>query len=143
MPRKITKYITRNVVRMDENQTVLDAAKKMAERYIGSIVVNGSDGGCGLFTERDLLMKVTGQGKDPAKMLLRDVASRDTPRVDPDEKCSRCLELMKEHRTRHLMVFENNKFVGIVALRAMVQLMIEEKEELIGFLEQYITGSLE
>lgn len=143
MPRQITKYITKNVVSMEEGQTVLDAAKKMAEKYIGSVVVNGSDGRCGLFTERDLMMKVVGQGKDPANTLLKDVVSGESVKVAPDEKCSRCLELMKEKRTRHLMVFEDGKFVGIVALRAMVQLMLEEKEELIGFLNKYITGSIE
>ena len=47
---------------------------------------------------------------------------------------------MKEHRCRHLLVFEGDEFVGIVSLRDMVVLMIDEKEELIKQLERYITS---
>jgi CBS domain-containing protein len=47
---------------------------------------------------------------------------------------------MKEHRCRHLLVFEGDEFVGIVSLRDMVVLMIDEKEELIGQLQRYISS---
>lgn len=47
---------------------------------------------------------------------------------------------MKEHRCRHLLVFAGDEFLGIVSLRDMVTLMLDEKEELIGHLEKYITS---
>jgi len=142
MPRKITPYITKDVVSLDENKTVLEAAMEMKVRYIGSVVVTSDTGKPAIFSERDVIMEVVGKGKDPDKLLLKDFVTHDQVYVKPDEKCSRCLELMKEHRCRHLLVMDGDNFVGVVCLRAMVQLMLEEKEDLIGQLEKYITGSL-
>jgi len=142
MPKKITPYITKDVVSLDENKTVLDAAMEMKVKYIGSIVVTGESGVLGLFTERDVTMKVVGKGKDPDLLILKDYVDKDQVTVSPDEKCSACLELMKKHRCRHLLVKDGDQFVGIVTIRGIIQLMLEEKEELIGHLEKYITGSL-
>ena len=142
MPRKITPYITKNVASLDAQKTALDAAKLMTEKYIGSVVVTGTGGKPLIFTERDLMMKVVGRGKDPAQLVLKDIVDPCPVTVNPDEKCSKCLDLMKEHRCRHLMVFDGDEFVGIVTLQAMVRLMLGEKEDLIMYLERYITGSL-
>lgn len=142
MPKKITPYINRDVISLDENKTVLEAAMEMKVKYIGSIVVTNSSGEVRIFTERDVVMEVVGKGKDPDKLLLKDYVNKNPVTVDPEEKCGNCLELMKEHRCRHLLVMEEGKFVGIIALRDIVQLLLEEKEDLIGHLEKYITGSL-
>ena len=84
------------------------------------------------------MMRVVGKRKDPEMVKIRDVMSTDPPRVSPQDTASQCLDLMKDNRCRHLLVFADNEFVGIVSLRDMVALMIEEKEELIGCLNQYI-----
>jgi predicted transcriptional regulator len=86
------------------------------------------------------MVKVVGQRREPATVKLRDAISENILKVSPDESCSHCLELMKQNRCRHLLVFEGEEFVGIVSLRDLVALMLEEKEDLIGQLEKYITG---
>jgi CBS domain-containing protein len=47
---------------------------------------------------------------------------------------------MKDYRCRHLLVFDGDEFVGLVSLRDLVALMMEEKEELIGYLQRYISS---
>lgn len=47
---------------------------------------------------------------------------------------------MKEHHCRHLLVYDGEEFVGIVSVRDLVVLLLEEKEELIWQLERYITS---
>jgi CBS domain-containing protein len=128
------------VATIDENKFVLDAAKLMTEAFIGSVIVTNSFGIRGLFTERELAMNVVGKGKAPEKVQIKDVMTSDPIKVSPSATASMCLDLMKEHRCRHLLVFEGDEFVGIVSLRDMVALMIDEKEELIGHLERYITS---
>jgi CBS domain-containing protein len=66
--------------------------------------------------------------------------TKDLLQVTPKDSASYCLTLMKDHRCRHLLVFDGVEFVGIVSLRDMVALMIEEKEELIEHLERYIAS---
>jgi CBS domain-containing protein len=136
---EIRPGIERMVAILDERKTALDAARVMAEKFIGSVVVTGSSTVTGLYTERDL-MRAVAQGRNPAETKLRDAMRRDLPRVAPGDSVERCLELMRHNRSRHLLVYEGEEFVGIVSLRDLVALMLAEKEELIRQLTRYITG---
>jgi CBS domain-containing protein len=136
----IWSKIVRRVATIDENKLVLDAAKLMTEEFIGSVVVTNASGIRCLFTERDLMMAVVGKGKDQEKVRIKDVMTSDPIKVSPNDTASGCLDLMKEYRCRHLLVFEGDEFMGIVSLRDMVALLVDEKEELIGHLERYITS---
>lgn len=136
----IASKIVRRVATIDENKSVLDAAKLMTEEFIGSVVVTNAAGIRGLFTERELMMNVVGKGKDPETVRIKDVVASDPIKVSPNATASVCLELMKDHRCRHLLVFEGDEFVGIVSLRDMVARMIDEKEALIQHLERYIAS---
>ena len=136
----IASKIVRRVATIDENKSVLEATKLMKEEFIGSVVVTNASGIRRLFTERDVVMDVVGRGKDPEKIKIKDVLMGDPIKVSPKDTPSSCMDLMKEHRCRHLLVFEGDEFVGIVSLRDMVLLLIDEKEELIKQLERYITS---
>jgi CBS domain-containing protein len=140
MAWKIESKIVRKVATIDENKSTLAAAILMTEEFIGAVIVSNSSGVGGIFTERDLMMKVVGKRKDPEVVKIRDVMSKDPPRVSPQDTANHCLELMKDRRCRHLLVFAGTEFVGIVSLRDLVALMIEEKEELIDCLNRYITS---
>lgn len=140
MPRTITPMIVRRVATMDENKSILDVAILMTEEFIGSVVITNSSGICGLFTERELVMKVVGKRKDPETVKIKDVMNRNPIKVNPNDTASHCLDLMKEYRCRHLLVFDGDEFVGIVSIRDMVALMIDEKEELIEHLKHYIAS---
>jgi len=136
----IRSGIERMVAMIDENETVPEAARLMSDKYIGSVVVTCHGEVTGLFTERELMMRVVGKGRDPSRVKVRDVMRTDHVKVSPEESVSNCLDLMKENRCRHLLVFEGDEFIGIVTLRTMVALMIQEKEILIDQLQCYITG---
>lgn len=140
MARTIKEKIVRKVVTIDENRSALEAAILMTEEFIGSLVITSSAKIAGIFTERDLMMRVVGKRKDPEKVKIKDVMTKDLVKVSPNDTASHCLNLMKEQRCRHLLVFDGDQFVGVVSLRDMVALMIDEKEELIGYLEKYITS---
>ena len=140
MPRDINSVIVRKVATIDEHRSTSEAAILMTEKFIGSVVVTSSSGIAGIFTERDLMMKVVGKRKHPEEQKIRDVMTTKLIRVSPKNTPGECLDLMKEHRCRHLLVYDDNEFVGIVSLRDIVALMIEEKEELIKDLEKYITS---
>ncbi|GMQ99749.1 MAG: CBS domain-containing protein [Zetaproteobacteria bacterium] len=137
---KITSEIERHVVTINEHSTALEAAILMTSKYIGALVVKGEQGIAGLFTERDLMMQVVGAQRNPSDVVIKDVMSEKTVKVGSGETCDRCLDLMKENRCRHLLVFDGDEFIGIVSLRDIVALMIEEREEMISRLKEYISG---
>ncbi len=136
----IESKITRRVVTIDENKSALDAALLMTEEFIGSLVVTSSSKITGLFTERELMMRVVGKRRDAEKVQIREVMTKDPIRVSPTDTTPYCLDLMKERRCRHLLVFAGDQFIGIVSLRDIVALMLEEKDELIKCLEKYIAS---
>lgn len=140
MSRQVMSIIVRRVVTVDENRSAMEAALIMTEEFIGSVVVTKAARVVGIFTERDLMMRVIGQGLDPARMKIRDVMTKDPITILPEDTADQCLALMKDHRCRHLLVFEGEEFVGIVSLRDIVHLLLDEKEEIIGHLERYITA---
>jgi predicted transcriptional regulator len=85
-------------------------------------------------------MRVVGKERDPERVAIKDVMTKDIVIVSPKDTANYCLNLMKEHRCRHLLVFNGDEFVGIVSLRDIVALMLEEKEEVITYLHQYINS---
>ena len=135
----ISPKVERQVALLDESQTVLDAATVMVERYIGSVIVAAGETVKGIFTERDL-MRVVARRQEPGRVLLKDVMSTDLVHASPDDSVEYCLDLMRMHGLRHLLVFEGTTFIGIVSLRDLVALMLEEKEALVANLTSYITG---
>lgn len=136
---EISPKVERRVAIVDQDSTVLEAAKVMVERQIGSVVVDGDGGVRGIFTERDL-MRLVAQQQDPARTRLRQVMRTQLVRVGPHDSIEHSLELMRAHRCRHLLVYEDEKLVGIISLRDLAALMLEEKEAMVEQLTKYITG---
>jgi signal-transduction protein with cAMP-binding, CBS, and nucleotidyltransferase domain len=70
-------------------------------------------------------MRVVGKKRDPERVKIKEVMTKDVARVSPSDTANHCLNLMKKRRCRHLLVFDGDEFVGIVSLRNMVTLMME------------------
>jgi CBS domain-containing protein len=136
----IAGKIERHVALLDENSTAQEAAVLMSTKHIGSVVVTRASRVIGLFTERDLIRQVIQERRDPATVKLKDAMRPEFVRVGPEERGERCVELMKQHQIRHLLVFDGDAFVGIISLRDLLVLLLEEKEELVRELTKYITG---
>jgi len=82
---KIASKIEHMVALVDENVTALEAAELMREKYVGSVMVTSNSGVKGMFTERDLMLHVVGEKKDPATTKIKDVMPGDFVKVKPDE----------------------------------------------------------
>jgi CBS domain-containing protein len=135
----IRKQVTREVVAVDAGQPMRDAARLMEERRIGSVAVRDGNRLLGLVTERDLMLAVCSRGADPSHP-VRDAVRTTIPRVSPTTPESEAAEIMRDHTTRHLLVEEAGDVVGVISMRDIIQLMIDEKEFVIGQLQTYIEG---
>jgi len=136
----INEKVERHVVLLDENKTAYEAAALMSEKRIGSVVVTRASRVVGLFTERDLMRRVVRERRDPATVTVKEVMRTEFARVTPQERPENCVELMKQHQCRHLLVFDGDAFAGIISLRDLLVLLLEEKEELIRQLTKYVTS---
>lgn len=114
---QIKDVMTSNPTTCEPQASVVDAAKVMAQEDVGSIPTVETDRLVGVVTDRDIVIRVVAEGRDPQSVTVGDVASRNLVTVSPDDDLDRALKLMAENQVRRLPVVEGDKLVGIVAQR--------------------------
>ena len=97
--------------------TVCGAAKRMAEQGCGSILVVEDERLLGIFTERDLLVRVVAAGLDLAATRLRDAMTADPETIDAEEPVEEAVRRMDEGSFRHLVVVSDGHVLGVVSTR--------------------------
>ncbi len=96
--------------------SVLDVAKLMSEKNIGSILT-GKDGCTMVVTERDIIQKVVALGKDPKKTTVADIMSRCAHTIDSNSDVVEASDMFNEYPIRRLPVTEKEKIIGMVTAR--------------------------
>ncbi len=99
-----------------EDETVLEAAKKMTELGVGALPICGTDNRLkGMLTDRDIVVKVLGKGKDPAECKAGELAQGEAVTIGADDDADEILRTMTEHKVRRLPVIDGHDLVGMVA----------------------------
>lgn len=106
--------------------SVADAARLMARRRTSAVVVVDGDAVVGIFTERDAVLRVIAEGRDPSATRLDQVMTASPLTLEPDRTFGRALALMHEHGIRHVPVVEGGRAVGIVTARDALDPDLEE-----------------
>jgi CBS domain-containing protein len=106
--------------------TVNQAAKLMAKRNVGAVMVVEDGRLIGIFTERDAVFRVIAKGRDAHTTPLADVMTDAPQTVDPDKTFGYALLIMHENGFRHLPVIENGKPIGIISSRNALDPDLEE-----------------
>ncbi|MVU77306.1 CBS domain-containing protein [Nocardia sp. ET3-3] len=98
------------------SDSVVEAARRLADLDVGALPICGEDERLkGMLTDRDIVVKVVAQRKDPLGMKAGDLAEGLPVTVDADADVSTVLRLMSEHQVRRVPVLENRRLVGIIA----------------------------
>jgi len=116
----VRDVMTKDVIVANPDWTVLEAARKMAAKKIGGLVVLKSGRPIGLLTERDILWKVTSKEKNPAKVFVREVMASPVVTVSPLATLRSAARIMIEHNVRRLVVTRLDDVQGIVTARDIV-----------------------
>ncbi len=131
----------RQIWTISRDQSVKQALILMSEKNIGAIIiVNNNDLPIGIFSERDYARKVILKGKNSKDTLLDEVMTKELITITRDYKIDQCMEIMVEHKIRHLPILENKKVVGIISIGDVLKIMIKEQKELIDHLQKFITS---
>ncbi|GAA3813786.1 MULTISPECIES: CBS domain-containing protein [Amycolatopsis] len=120
------------------SDTVLDAAKRMAELQVGAMPICGEDNRLkGMLTDRDIVVKVLAEGKDPRAVNAGELAQGEAVTIGADDDAKEILRTMSQHQVRRLPVIDGHDLVGIVA-QADVARSLDEPE--IGDLLQALSA---
>jgi CBS domain-containing protein len=118
---KVREVMTPNPISLPSSASCRDAAKAMRDADIGAIVVENGTQVFGIVTDRDVVVRAIAEGKDPKKVKLEDVCSRDLTGLGPDDGLDRAMQMMRDKAVRRLVVVDGSKPVGIVSLGDLAQ----------------------
>jgi CBS domain-containing protein len=111
-----------------ENESILDAAKRLAELDVGAMPICGEDDRLkGMLSDRDIVVKVLAQGKDPASTRAGDLGEGKPVTIGADDSVEEALRTMKEHKVRRLPVIDGHDLIGIISQADLAKNVDEEE----------------
>jgi len=116
----------RKLLKAAPETLVSKAAKLMAAKNVGAVLVVEANCLVGIVSERDIAFRVVALGLDPQVTRLADVMTRAPHTVDPDKPFGYALLVMQENGFRHLPVVQDGKVLGIVSSRSAMDPDLEE-----------------
>lgn len=123
---------------INPKMTALEAAEFMAHKRIGAAPVVEGEQLVGVFSERDLMTRVVVAGRDPQQTLISEVMTSNVVTGQPEESYDEGMRRMQQARCRHLPIVEDGRLLGFVSLRDLLQTEIEEKNEELRFMNEYL-----
>ncbi|TMA33348.1 MAG: CBS domain-containing protein [Deltaproteobacteria bacterium] len=135
----IERYVTRDLLGLPPSASCREAARLMADKRIGAVAVIEGVKTLGIVTERDLVYGVLAAG-ELCDASIVTAMRKDLPVITLSTTEAECADLMRVNFTRHLLVAEEGAVVGIISMRDVIRLMLDEKQWLIDELQIYISG---
>lgn len=120
--------------------TVAEAVAEMNLHRVGAIVVLENDRLAGIFTERDVLRRVVGAGRDPLTTRVSDVMSTEVITVTPETTIEQTMELFTERRCRHFPVITPEGIRGLISIGDVTRWMTDLHRAEAEHLKNYIHG---
>jgi CBS domain-containing protein len=133
----------RQVYTIGRGATVTEAVREMNQKGIGALVVMDGESPIGIFTERDVLVRIVDADRDPALTRVGEVMSRGLLTITPDWHVEDAMQLMTERRHRHLPVLDEGQLVGMLSIGDILRWVMIHQEDHIRAMTEYITGQAE
>jgi|YelNatPaOPRAMG01_1025707.scaffolds.fasta_scaffold28355_2 CBS domain-containing protein len=111
----VKDVMNKNVVVAKPIVTLREAAKVMGEMNMGSLVIMEEDKIVGIVTSTDIL-KAIGEGKDPDKVTIAEIATKNVITIQADEPLEKAVDIMVKNKIKKLPVLMNEKLVGIITV---------------------------
>lgn len=130
---------SKSLYTIKSGSTVKDTVNFLAEKNIGLVpVIDDTGKVLGVFSERDLVKRVISKDLDIYLTKVDDVMTKDLIIAKIDESPQECLTKMKNNKIRHILVIDNEKLVGIISIKDLLELNIQDMKETIEVLHNYI-----
>jgi CBS domain-containing protein len=120
----VSTCMARDLLTVDPGLSVVDVALRMVERNVGAVLVLEDGRLAGIMTERDLMRAVARGARDEAT--VADCMTRDPETIEPDTTTQHAATLMIHGGFRHLPVVEGDAVVGMLSIRDLVQVVLED-----------------
>lgn len=140
--RNVLALKGREVAKVAQAETVLAAVEQMNQRHIGSVIVvaelKPGARPIGIFSERDVLMRVIARGLVPARTVVGEVMTRELCTISCDATVMEAMMVMTDRRCRHLPVMEGDQLAGVVSIGDLTSWMVRHQQRTIEDLQDYM-----
>jgi len=126
-------FMHRHLEGIPPKTTIVDAAERMREKRLGSLLVESTDAGgrmsrrSGIVTETDLIRKVLAQGIDPSLVMVDQIMTSPLLTITPDRPMLDASHLMERNHVRYLCVSDKDKIVGIISMRDLARHFVDSE----------------
>ena len=128
-------------IQVTPDSTVSHAIEASIPTRVGAVAVVEKNKLIGIFTERDVMLKVVHKKLDPEKTAVRDVMTHPVITIKPDTPVPEVLKMMLDRHIRHLPLSTNGKSVeGMLSIRNVLQYMVEDLQANLQHMEAYLTA---
>jgi CBS domain-containing protein len=135
---QLLKHKGRVIHSVPPDAPVLEAIRLMAEHGVGALLVMEGEQLIGVVSERDYARKVILKGRSSNETPVRQIMSAPVLTVHADQSVRDCMRIMSEKRIRHLPVVDAGGVIGVLSIGDLVRAVLEEQQQTIADLEQYI-----
>jgi CBS domain-containing protein len=126
---------------IDPGASVLDAVGLMARDRVGALAVVEKTVLRGIFTERDVMLRVVNLGRDPKDTLVRDVMTAEVKTVTDGSSLENAIDVMLDGHLRHLPVLDGSgRILGMLSIRALLEEKVQDLSRAVDSLEQYMAN---
>jgi len=117
----------------------MEAIELMASAKVGSVIVVDENTLEGIFSERDVMLRVAMEGRDPRRTQVQEVMTTPVYSISMNTTGDEALQIMLQQHIRHLPVLDQNKRVqAIVSMRSLLEEKVKELNQQLDSLESYI-----
>ena len=138
--RDILRNKGNDVVCVDLRATVLEAVQVMNDHHVGAVLVLDEGNLVGIFSERDVLVRLVAAQRDPRHTWVRDVMTTRIYTTSPDDSLLEVMRLMTDRRCRHIPVIEADRLVGLVSIGDLTKATQRNLRQEVRELSRYIGG---
>lgn len=132
----------RDVVTVSSATTVREAVHCMRKNKIGALMIaDDQKAPIGIFTERDLMLRVVGEGVDPDTAIITDYMTKELFSVSPERTVSDAAHEVQARHIRHLPIVRDGKLIGLLSLRDLLRELLLVKKAEVKALTAYIQGA--
>lgn len=127
---RVGEYCNRNVVVINGNESVKNAAELMRAYHVGDLILleeqENKKVPIGIITDRDLVIEVMAAGVKPDSLLVRDILTEPFTYIFENDSLFYALEMMHSKKIRRLPVVNNDKaLIGIITLDDFIEILAE------------------
>ena len=129
---KVRELMVPNPVKIEPNALIIEAAKLMRDKNIGSVIVVEKQKVLGIVTERDLVRRVLAENRDLKTVKMREIMSKPVFSISPEEEVVNAAHIMRQRGLRRVVVMDKEALIGIITTNDIVGNMKHNIEDVIS-----------